>query len=615
MTMSGTRLKIFISSVQKELAEERRAVKSFIENDTLLHRFFEVFLFEDLPASDRQADAVYLAEVDGCALYVGLFGNDYGFEDPEGISPTEREFNRATVQGKPRLIFVKGKGDTQRHPKMQALIRKAGNQLIRRRFESSAELTAALSKSLVDYLESCGIIQSHSFDERPCPEATLDDLDAKAVTNFVRTARSGRQFPLSEKTPLTDVLTHLHLLRKGQLTNASLLLFGRDPQRFLPCAEVRCMHFHGTEIQRPVPFYRIFKGTVFEQVDMAVDFVMSKLNRSVGTRAESNQAPVRYEIPPDVISEAIVNAIAHRDYTSAGAVQVSVFANRVEVWNPGELPAPLTMESLRHPHGSIARNHRLCEALFLVRYIEKYGTGTLMMIRENLEHNLPEPDFAQRGGEFTITLWRDWLTDEALAGLNLNERQRKAVQLARDTGKLLNTEYQETFSVSKPTASRDLDELVQLGLFSRTGTTGRGTCYTFNRKGLIKGSKGSHPLENQRAHKGLKGLTVAGYKQGNSAKTSIKRRNAATASVKTPVKSSPKGSLKSSLKSSGKTDVDILHMLSDNPNMTIPEMAASLGITTRGVRKQIASLKKQGRLSRIGPDKGGHWEIIDKNEG
>jgi ATP-dependent DNA helicase RecG len=160
---------------------------------------------------------------------------------------------------------------------------------------------------------------------------------------------------------------------------------------------------------------------------MAVDFVMSKLNRSVGTRAESVQAPVRYEIPHDVIREAIVNAAAHRDYTSAGAVQVSVFAARVEVWNPGTLIPPLTPESLRQPHGSIARNPRICEALFLTRYIEKYGTGTLMMIRESLAHALPEPDFVQRGGEFTITVWRDWLTAEVLRRLGLNERQMKAI--------------------------------------------------------------------------------------------------------------------------------------------------------------------------------------------
>jgi predicted HTH transcriptional regulator len=203
---------------------------------------------------------------------------------------------------------------------------------------------------------------------------------------------------------MVDVLTHLNLLFNGQPTKAAVLLFGRNPQRFLPSAEVRCMHFHGTEVARPVPFYRIFKGNLFEQVDMAHDFVMSKLNRSVGTRAESAQAPVRYEIPPDVIREAIVNAIAHRDYASDAAVQVSVFADRFEVWNPGQLPPPLTPEKLRHPHSSIARNHRVCETLFLARYIEKFGTGTLMMIRESLAHALPEPDFVERSGELVTTV-------------------------------------------------------------------------------------------------------------------------------------------------------------------------------------------------------------------
>ena len=98
---------IFISSVQKELAVERRALKDYIQGDALLRRFFEVFLFEDLPAADRRADEVYLSEVDHCHIYVGLFGNEYGAPDAEGLSPTEREFDRATAKGKTRLIFVK----------------------------------------------------------------------------------------------------------------------------------------------------------------------------------------------------------------------------------------------------------------------------------------------------------------------------------------------------------------------------------------------------------------------------------------------------------------------------------------------------------------------------
>jgi len=206
-----------------------------------------------------------------------------------------------------------------------------------------------------------------------------------------------------------------------------------------------------------------------------VDFVLSKINRSVGTRAESIQAPVRYEIPPDVIREAIVNAIAHRDYTSAGAVQVSVFADRVEVWNPGNLPPPLTPESLRHPHGSIARNPRICEALFLARYIEKYGTDNLMMIHESLSHDLPEPDFVQRGGEFTTTAWRDWLTPDRLTRLNLNERQMKAVVYLKIHQMVTNTIYQSEFAASKRTASRDLDELIASGMLRKLGLLAKGS--------------------------------------------------------------------------------------------------------------------------------------------
>jgi len=486
-------MKVFVSSVQNELAEERRAVKMFIECDPLLRRFFTVFLFEDLPASDRRADAVYIEEVDRSDLYVGILGYEYGFEDAEGVSPTEREFDRATETGKTRLIFVKGSDDQNRKTKMQSLIRKAGQQLIRRRFAGIPELTSALYSSLVDHLESCGAIQSRPFEERPCPDASLEEINTNAVSDFVQLARLERQFPLPDNTPTADLLAHLHLLSGAQPTNAAILLFGRDPQRFLPAAEVRCMHFHGTQIQRPVPFYRIFKGTLFEQVDMAVDFVLSKLNRSVGTRAESMQAPVRYEIPPDVIREAIVNAIAHRDYTSAGAIQVSVFADRVEVWNPGTLPSPLTPESLRHPHGSIARNPRTCEALFLARYIEKYGTGTLMMIRESLDHDLPEPDFVQRGGEFTTTIWRDWLTPEVLAGYNLNARQMKAVEYIKSQSLITNAEYQSAVGCPQRTATRDLNELVQKGIVELEGK-GRGAQYRLLRNRAINAPNA--PSEN-----------------------------------------------------------------------------------------------------------------------
>jgi predicted HTH transcriptional regulator len=108
----------------------------------------------------------------------------------------------------------------------------------------------------------------------------------------------------------------------------------------------------------------VFKGTVFEVLDQSVDFVLARLSFAVGIRAVSTQVPAAYEIPPEVIREAIVNAIAHRDYTSNGSVQGLVFADRVEVWTPGHLPPSLTLAQLRQPHGSIPANPLLAEPGF-----------------------------------------------------------------------------------------------------------------------------------------------------------------------------------------------------------------------------------------------------------
>lgn len=114
---------------------------------------------------------------------------------------------------------------------------------------------------------------------------------------------------------------------------------------------------------------------------------------------------IAYEIPLEVVREAIVNAVAHRDYTSSGSVQVMLFSDRLEIWNPGSLPASLTLEMLRQPHGSVPGNPLLAESLYLAKYIERMGTGTGDMIARCREAGLAEPQFALTDG-FVVTLGR-----------------------------------------------------------------------------------------------------------------------------------------------------------------------------------------------------------------
>ena len=380
-----TPTRIFISGVQREFARERAQLRDYLRCDPLMRRFFEVSLFEDVQAPDRRADEALLDEVERSEIYVGLFGKHYGSEDSQGVSPTEREFDRASELEEHRLIFVGSAGGVGRHPKMQALIARAEAGLERRRFATRAELVAGLYAALLQYLEAKGLLRFGPFDAAQCSGATLDDLDVEGMYRFTRIARRARQFPLPEETEPPDLLRHLNLLNGGRLTNAAILLFGRAPQRFLVASEIKCAHFHGTQVAKPIPSYQVYRGTVFELVDQAVDFILGKIDLSVGTRSECVQAPVAYEIPREVVTEAIVNAVAHRDYTDGSSVQVMLFADRLEVMNSGGLPPGLTVEKLRAAHQSVPRNPLLAESMYLLRYIEKMGTGTVDMIRRCAE--------------------------------------------------------------------------------------------------------------------------------------------------------------------------------------------------------------------------------------
>lgn len=486
---------IFISSVQKELQAERSAVRDFMHGNELLRKFFRVFLFEDLPPADRGTDDVYLEEVANSPIYVGIFGNEYGREDEQGLSSTEKEYNFAKRKRKRRLILVKGRDDKSRNPKMKAFIIRAGGELIRRRFEDTDEMLRLLYGSLIQYLQDREFVLTDDFDAVQCPDATLHDISKRRIRWFIEKARDERGYALSPETPRKKALAHLNLLGKTGPTKGAILLFCDDPERFVHSADVTCLHFHGTTIEKPIPSQQVYHGPLFEIIDNAVDFVMDRLERSV---LPSNKVPdsvVQYEIPYRVVREAIVNAVAHRNYASKSGIQVMVFADRIEVWNPGGLPEDLTVEQLRKPHSSVPRNRLICEPLYLAHYIERAGTGTLDMIRLCMKAALPEPEFRSEGERFITVIWRDWLTKEIAAGLPLNSRQKAAMGILCKFRQITNSKYQAVTGASRATTKRDLEDLVTRGIVILHGR-GRGSYYEVSRKRLINGSNGSNGSNN-----------------------------------------------------------------------------------------------------------------------
>lgn len=398
-------IKVFISSVQREFAAGRQMLYEYLTSDALLGRFFEPFLFENLPAAHQPPAQAYLAAVENCDIYIGLFGKEYGFEDENGISPTEKEFDLAGQLNKVRLIFLSHHNMEERHPRQQLLIRKAEQVVIRKQFTLMIELKSAVYASLIRYLEEKEYIRTSPFDATLNQNASLDTLDTDKIQEFVVIARAKRAFFLPAGSSTEAVLTHLNLWSENRISNAAILLFGKKPQQFFITSEVRCAHFHGYEISKPIPSYQVYKGDVFQLVNQAVDFVLSKINVAVGTRDAGNQAPVEYELPPAAVREAIVNAIVHRDYTSNASVQVMLFIDRLEVWNPGSLPFGLTVAKLKEPHSSIPANPLLAEPMYLAGFIERMGTGTGDIVRLCKAYGLKEPEFVQEE-MFKMIIWR-----------------------------------------------------------------------------------------------------------------------------------------------------------------------------------------------------------------
>jgi len=137
---------------------------------------------------------VYLDELAHSDIYLGIFGFDYGSEDQDGVSPTERGYDHATKHHKPRFVYVWGTDDSKRAPKMQRLVREASGELIRRRIQDGSALTAEVYSSLVDHLDRTGALRTPPFDTAGCDRATLTDISRKRVVWFLETARRGEVF-------------------------------------------------------------------------------------------------------------------------------------------------------------------------------------------------------------------------------------------------------------------------------------------------------------------------------------------------------------------------------------------------------------------------------------
>jgi len=316
------------------------------------------------------------------------------------------------------------------------------------------------------------------FDGEPLTDAKIEDVDDKKLRQFVKKAREERKLDVGEKEPIRNVLKKLKLLKGDSLTNVAILLFGRTPEKFFNQIGIKCVKFKGIDVTGEMLDFKEIENDLFTEVEEVEKFIFSSISLKAWIEEGKIKRQERWEYPPKAIREALVNAIVHRDYRSPSKIQIRIFDDRIEFWNPGRLPEGWTVETLKEEHTSEPFNPLIARMFFWIGYIEEVGTGTNKMIKWCKEWRLPEPEFQIKSGNIVVIFRKSKLTEEEyLEKLGLNEREKEIIQLIKQKKRITSYDIQRKYEVSKDTANRWLNKLIKLNLIERKGK-GKAIHYT-----------------------------------------------------------------------------------------------------------------------------------------
>ncbi len=316
-----------------------------------------------------------------------------------------------------------------------------------------------------------------NWEDIPIPGATVNDLDTETIQNFLKKAISKERIPATAADESIQLLLErLNLLSKdGELTNAAILLFGKRPYAISPTTSFKIGRF-GKQLS-DLHFQDIIETNLLTMVEKVMEKLKDRyLIRPISYKGLERMEPLEY--PESALREATLNAIIHKDYSSTW-IFLRIYDDRLEIWNPGELPEELTVDKLKENHSSYPRNPNIAGVFFKAGYIESWGRGTNRIIEALIEAELPEPIIEEDMKGLRVTFLKDIYTEEFLRKQNLEARQINALLYIKEHGSISNAQYQELTTVSKRTATRDLQELTEREFIQKTGTTGKGTTYAF----------------------------------------------------------------------------------------------------------------------------------------
>jgi len=321
-------------------------------------------------------------------------------------------------------------------------------------------------KADADLIEELKIqARGKSYDQMPIHHASIDDLDTKKIESFLKARRNSVKVALSDellKAYEIIVEQHSHIYP----SICSMLLFGKDPQRYLTESYILCSHFSGLKGREAIAS-QVCNGTLYEQFDAAYDFILGRLQRSYTIKGKRREE--KLEIPPIAIREVLMNALLHRNYHLKSPIKIAIYDNRVEVFSPGVFPGAIDINQLESGI-TYTRNVAIAKILWESGYIEKMGSGFITLFESYREAGLARPEIIEGANFVKCSLYRerriDVKTDDASRILGLFQRFDEVSR----------SDIVEQLKIPKTTVGRILGKLVTSGKLIRIGS-GRNTRY------------------------------------------------------------------------------------------------------------------------------------------
>jgi len=324
---------------------------------------------------------------------------------------------------------------------------------------------AALNRFL---LERSGI----NWDEYILPDVQIEDLSDEAFKRFrEEAAKSHRVDEDVLKDTNKELLLNLLLLDEGtnQLKRGAAMLFHPYPERYVTGAYVKLGFFAGEDDD--LVFQDEIHGPLMLQVDNTMKLLKERyLIYAISYEGHHRQENIQY--PEDALRESVLNALAHKDYTSGIPIQISVYPDHLVIWNPGQLPQNWTVRKLFEKHSSQPYNPALANTFFRAGDIESWGRGYRRIVRHVEKAQLLPPIIETDGG-IMVTYYND--VERQVSAMGLEERMYPILNYVLKNKRITNSEAQRLLSISKPTATRLLKKLD--GILELIGTRGQGSYY------------------------------------------------------------------------------------------------------------------------------------------